>query len=175
MRPTIPVAIRGDRASLDLQVPKVSLFAAILLTLSWLPPDIAAMVAIAVDEAASDSELVAAELIVQGKHESGFDKRVQACRRCIAHSFWQLERAPAWDAEKWESFVGVTLEAISAAALESSRQMAHGRRVCRTEAGAVTHYATGHLCKSRKFGKQAQLRAKEIQALRGKLHGMIAS
>lgn len=86
----------------------------------------------------------AATLFAVGYYESGFLPRIQEgecrpheCDHGKAHSFWQLHD---W-VSGWNELVG--MDRVNVAADVAARILRRGRRVCHTEAGAISFFAVG--------------------------------
>lgn len=84
-------------------------------------------VAEAVAESSRGNRRVAAFELVQANRESGFALDAQTCqcapKRCdpvhgvpMAHSGWQLHRAPTQSVESWHAYCGTTRDAVLRAA-----------------------------------------------------------
>jgi hypothetical protein len=86
----------------------------------------------------------AATLFAVGYFESGFQPRIQEglckpneCDRGRARSFWQLHD---W-VRGWSDMIG--MDRVGVAADVAARILRRGRRVCHSEAGAISFFAVG--------------------------------
>src|SRR5262245_45105811 len=90
----------------------------------------------------------AATLLSVGYFESGFQPRIQAgecrkleCDRGLARGFWQMHASPL--VPEWGDLIGLEEDTILVGASAAARILKRGRRVCRSESGAISYFAVG--------------------------------
>ncbi len=105
-------------------------------------PQIAAALAVATRHARD-----AATLFAVGYFESGFQPRIQdgdcrklECDRGQARGFWQMHADTAGQ-QVWADLLG--MDHVDLGAVVAARKLRWGRRICHSEAGAISYFAVG--------------------------------
>ena len=95
-------------------------------------------------------------------HEDRCRVKIGECDSGRAKSLWQIQATPLVPVQEWKTLGGADQASTDAAAIAAMRVLSRNYNRCRSIAGAISGYATGHTCN----WKPAQVRARWIRRKR---------